>query len=71
MIDIKKFDEIKKTSAKSFNEQKALIKKVMAGRVIQCDTCGTTIKLALPEQSESPGLYCSKGCTDITLDFEL
>jgi hypothetical protein len=71
MIDIRKFDELKKTSAKSFNAQKALIKKVTAGRVIQCDTCGTQIKLVLPEQSESPGLYCDKGCTNITLDFEL
>lgn len=70
MIDTKQFDTIKKTSAKSFNDQKALIKKVMAGRVIACDTCGTAIKLVLPEQSGSPGLYCNKGCTDIALDFE-
>jgi len=56
MINIKKFDEIK---------------KVMGGRVIQCDSCGTTIKLILPEQSETPGLYCDKGCTDIALDFTL
>jgi len=71
MIDIKQFDELKKSTAKSFNEQKALIKKVMAGRVVACKTCGTTIKLVLPEQSEKPGLYCSKGCTNIALDFEL
>ncbi|WP_076418208.1 hypothetical protein [Colwellia sp. UCD-KL20] len=71
MIDIKKFDGIKKTSAKSFNNQKALIKKVMAGKVITCETCGTPIKLVLPEQSKTPGLYCTKGCTDIALDFEL
>jgi len=71
MIDIKKFDDLTKTTAKSFNEQKALIKKIMAGRTIPCQTCGTTIKLVLPEQSESPGLYCNKGCTDIALDFKL
>lgn len=71
MIDIKKFDDLTKTTAKSFNDQKALIKKIMAGRTIPCKTCGTNIKLLLPEQSESPGLYCNKGCTDIALDFKL
>jgi len=71
MIDIKQFDELKKTTAKSFNEQKALIKKVMAGRNIPCKTCGTTIKLVLPEKSEQAGLFCTKGCTSILLDFEL
>jgi hypothetical protein len=70
MIDISTFDGLKKKSAKSFNEQKALIKKVMAGRAVACKTCGNTIKLVLPEQSESPGLFCNKGCTDIALDFE-
>ena len=70
MIDIKQFDEIKKTSARSFNDQKALIKKIMAGRVIPCDSCGTTIKRVLPEQSETPGVYCDKGCTSIELEFE-
>jgi len=69
MIDIRKFDDIKNASAKSFNNQKALIKKIMSGRVISCKTCNTAIKLVMPEQSESPGLYCKKGCTDIALEI--
>lgn len=69
MIDIKQFDALKKSSAKSFNEQKAMIKKVMAGRIIHCEQCGSTIKLVLPEVSDSPGLFCGKGCTDIELDL--
>jgi len=71
MIDIKKFDELKKTSAQSFNQQKAMIKKVMAGRTINCEGCGGAIKLVPPESSENPGLFCGKGCTDIELDLSL
>ena len=69
MFDIKQFDQLKKTSAKSFNDQKALIKKVMAGRQIKCETCGTIIRLVVPEDKGSPGVFCDKGCTDISLDF--
>jgi len=71
MIDIKKFNDIKNKSAKSFNEQKTLIKKVMSGRKVQCKKCGGNINLVLPQESDSPGLYCNKGCTNIILDFEL
>jgi len=69
MIDIKQFSELKKNSAKSFNNQKTLIKKVMSGRLIKCETCGQQLKLVLPEQSDKPGIFCQKGCTDISLDF--
>lgn len=71
MIDIKQFDELKKTSARSFNQQKAMIKKVMAGRIINCENCGGVIKLVTPGSSENPGLFCGKGCTDILLDFSV
>jgi len=71
MINIKQFDELKKSSAKSFNQQKAMIKKVMAGRVVHCDTCGGVIKLVTPETSDNPGLFCAKGCTSIVLDFSI
>jgi hypothetical protein len=69
MLDIKQFDQLKKTSGKSFNDQKALIKKVMAGRQIKCETCGSVLRLIVPEDKSTPGVYCGKGCTDICLDF--
>jgi hypothetical protein len=69
MIDIKQFDQLKKNSAKSFNDQKALIKKVMAGRQIKCETCGTILRLLVPEDKSVCGVFCGQGCTDITLDF--
>lgn len=71
MIDIQQFTQLKKTSAKSYNEQKALIKKVMAGRQIHCSECGQVLRLVLPEDQGHSGIFCSKGCTDIILDFTL
>lgn len=63
------FNALKKMSAKSFNDQKALIKKVLAGREIKCTHCDTLIKAVLPEDKKTTGLYCDKGCTNIALDF--
>jgi len=65
------FSRLKKDSAKSFNEQKALIKKVLAGRDISCQQCGTPIRVVLPEDKKATGLFCAKGCTNIALDFVL
>lgn len=70
------FNDIKKTSAQSFYDQKALIKKVLAGREIKCQQCGTIIQALFPENNQTKdikttGLYCAKGCTNIALDFVL
>lgn len=63
------FSALNKQTAKSFNEQKALIKKVMAGRVINCETCNQPLKLLPPESHEKAGVACDKKCTFIELDF--
>lgn len=70
-LNEQQFKDLKKVSAKSFNDQKALIKKVLAGRNIACQHCGTQIKAVLPDDNSTPGLYCAKGCTNIALDFVL
>jgi len=69
MIDAKQFTNIQKQSSRSFNDQKALIKKVFAGREIKCHACHNILSLITPEQSDQPGIKCPKGCTDIALDF--
>ncbi len=69
MIDLKNFNQLQKDSTRSFNDQKALIKKVISGREIKCDQCGQTLVLVTPEKSDRPGIRCKKGCTDIELDF--
>tara|TARA_R110000787_G_scaffold52412_3_gene123433 strand:+ start:703 stop:915 length:213 start_codon:yes stop_codon:yes gene_type:complete len=68
-MDKQQFSRLKNVSAKSFNDQKALIKKVLAGRAINCQHCGTLIHAILPEDNKVTGLYCEKGCTNIALDF--
>jgi hypothetical protein len=68
-MDEQQFKRLKSVSAKSFNDQKALIKKVLAGREIACSQCGTFIRVNLPEDKKTTGLFCAKGCTDIALDF--
>lgn len=69
MVELAQFKQLQKDSAKSFNDQKALIKKVMAGRDIKCPVCSQSLLLFTPEQSELAGIRCNKGCTDIQLDF--
>ena len=72
MIDLKQFALLHKKSSKSFHQQKALIKQVMAGKAIDCPECGTRLRLTLPTGSNSnvaTGIKCEKGCTDILLDF--
>ena len=68
-MDEQQFSRLKSVSAKSFNDQKALIKKVLAGRDIACKQCGTNIRVILPEDKKTTGLFCAKGCTNIALDF--
>jgi hypothetical protein len=70
-MEEQQFQRLKSDSAKSFNDQKALIKKVLAGRDIACQQCGTSIRVVLPEDKKTTGLFCAKGCTNIVLDFVL
>jgi hypothetical protein len=69
MIDIKQFETLKKSSAKSYNDQKALIKKVLSGRDIACSQCKSLIGLVISEDKLTTRLMCAKGCTDIMLEL--
>lgn len=73
MIDNSLFKALGKQSAKSFNDQKALIKKVLAGRTMTCEHCKQVIefidKKSKKEQVEPAVIRCKKGCTDIELDI--
>lgn len=70
------FSKLNKLTAKSFNDQKAIIKKVMLGRQVKCKTCQQVLILIPPSHnktasnsSNQPGIYCPNGCTDIELDM--
>lgn len=57
-----------KKAANSFNQQKALITKVLTGKNVQCPICHTN--LSINKVSNGLHLTCLKGCTDIELDAE-
>ena len=59
-MDEQQFKRLKSVSAKSFNDQKALIKKVLAGREIACSQCGTFIRVNLPEDKKTTGCIVQK-----------
>lgn len=62
------FSSLNKQSANTFNKQKALIKKVLAGKPVNCPTCQQPLVIAPQEQQLV--ITCAKGCTDILLDKE-
>ncbi|WOT06072.1 hypothetical protein [Shewanella youngdeokensis] len=68
------FSEINSTTAKSFNEQKNLIKRVFKGNSVICTTCNQPLEMKLPvkgQQESVSGIRCKKGCTDIELDMDI
>ncbi|QFU23623.1 hypothetical protein FM038_016540 [Shewanella eurypsychrophilus] len=68
------FSAINKTTAKSFNEQKNLIKRLFKGNTVLCETCKQPLKLVVPtdiKQTGKYGVFCKKGCTDIELEIEM
>jgi len=69
MINIQQFKQLQKNSNHSYQQQKKLIKKVLAGQLVNCEVCGQKIVIYLPEKHEVTGIRCAKGCTNIQLDF--
>ena len=63
------FSAVNKSAANSFNQQKALIKKVLAGKTVHCNNCKTLI--SVKAVADSVVIKCEKNCTDIKLDAEL
>ncbi|TPH16730.1 hypothetical protein [Litorilituus lipolyticus] len=68
-IDLNQFATLQKQSKASFNDQKRIVKQVMAGKTVYCVQCQQPLTLYTPEQSENSGIRCDKGCTDVALDF--
>ncbi|MGJ8692169.1 MAG: hypothetical protein ACSHW0_06775 [Thalassotalea sp.] len=70
MTNTEQFKRLSKQYAKSFNDQKAIIKKVLAGRIILCQQCQQVITFN-EKNKECVQVRCSKGCTDILLDISI
>jgi hypothetical protein len=63
------FSIINKSSAKSFNEQKNMIKKIGKGQTVLCVTCEQPLQLSVSNTDET-GVKCLKGCTKVGLEVE-
>ncbi|MEI6898096.1 MAG: hypothetical protein V5786_11565 [Psychromonas sp.] len=63
------FSAINKSSAKSFNQQKNMIKKIGKGQTILCLHCQQPLQLSVSSGNET-GVSCPKGCTQINLEVE-
>ncbi|MFT4928321.1 MAG: hypothetical protein ACI8WB_004440 [Phenylobacterium sp.] len=70
------FSAINKSSAKSFHDQRNLIKNLGRGKTVLCPTCQQPLKLVVPGKKhhdktndKTNGVRCDKGCTDIELEF--
>lgn len=63
------FSIINKSSAKSFNEQKNMIKKIGKGNTVLCNDCKKPLKLSVSSLDKT-GLQCEQGCTNIELELE-
>jgi len=68
-MDKADFASLEKSSASSFHQQKAMIKKLLLGKKVNCPQCGLPLTVFTPHGQQAPGVRCDKGCTNISLDF--
>ena len=61
------FSALNKQTAKGYQQQKSLIKKVLSGKPCRCADCGGSIKSESTEQGLK--VTCERGCTDILLEL--
>lgn len=67
MID---FSQLNKKFAKNFNDQKALLKKLLQGKTVNCDSCNTPLTVILNEQESEFQIGCKAGCTELRLEID-
>lgn len=65
------FSVVNKETSDSFHKQKALIKKVLAGKTVACNRCKQPLLLVPKNKEGQAYIRCKKGCTDIELDVEV
>ncbi|KZN31843.1 hypothetical protein [Pseudoalteromonas luteoviolacea] len=65
-MDLAKFNKLR---ARSFNDQKSLLKKIAKGQTVLCSKCNQAIALNVAvKEGEKAYAKCQKGCTYIELD---
>lgn len=63
------FSQINKAAAKSFNQQRNVIKRIAKGQTVLCEGCQQPLTLTVLSEGES-GVQCTKGCTHINLELD-
>lgn len=64
------FSVVNKETSDSYHKQKARIKKVLAGKTVNCDMC-QQILLLVPKNSDGLAyIKCKKGCSNIELEVD-
>jgi len=64
------FSQINKNTAKSFNQQRNVIKLLAKGKTVLCEQCQQPLTLTVKNEDES-GVQCLKGCTQINLELDI
>jgi hypothetical protein len=66
---VAEFKQFNQRYAKAYQQQRNLIKQVLAGKSRCCEHCQQALFVVLPGQSKPAGIYCAKGCTAIELEM--
>jgi hypothetical protein len=53
---------------RKLQEQDALVKSVIEGETVLCQTCGCPLHYVQPGTGKHPGVFCDTGCTQIHID---
>lgn len=64
------FSKLNKKFANNFNNQKALLKKLLQGKTVNCETCSKPLTVTLNEHKTEFLVCCTAGCTQLTLEIE-
>lgn len=64
------FSALNKKFANNFNNQKAVLKKLLKGGTVNCDTCNKPLNVALNNKDGEFIVSCESGCTQLTLEID-
>ena len=63
------FSALTQRQSKRFNNQKAMVKKVLQGKSINCPHCEQLLNARVDEEKAEIEVSCKKLCTQLTLEL--
>jgi hypothetical protein len=64
------FSQLNKKFAQNFNAQKAILKKLLQGKAVNCSSCNKPLSVKLNEKEAEFLVSCKTGCTQLTLEID-